>query len=263
VRAAGGDDAMVAAAHLHDVVEDTSVTIDHVRDEFGDDVAALVLGMTDQVPLSFGNRKARKRAESDRLGASDGRAQTIKLADIRYLAPLLVRGDDGLRRKAAELLGGIPTLKRKKRRRPLTTRPPRPNLGTSTQGIVPSDLRMETTMTTYTISDHGEITTGLGAVDAAEILLTDDGYEYEMRADADGGYTLYVSPHSRNSTLGGTPMVRSVIYTLEADEELAARDIAEAVIRSGRWEKGELNCMTDEAHAAMLAEIAADADMED
>lgn len=113
-------------------------------------------------------------------------------------------------------------------------------------------------MTTYTISDHGEITTDLSAVDAAEILLTDDGHEYEMRQDADGGYTLYISPHSRNSTLGGRPMVRSVIYTLETDEELAARDIAEAVIRSGRWEKGELSCMTDEAHAAMMAELAAE-----
>lgn len=113
-------------------------------------------------------------------------------------------------------------------------------------------------MTSYTISDHGQITTGLSAVDAAEILLTDDGYEYEMRADADGGYTLYVSPYSRNSTLGGRPMVRSVIYTNETDEELAARDIAEAVIRSGHWEKGELNCMTDEQHAAMMAELAAD-----
>lgn len=126
VRAAGGDDAMVAAAHLHDVIEDTPATIDQVRDEFGDDVAALVLGMTDQVPLSFGNRKARKRAESDRLGAADARVQTIKLADIisntpsiaehdpgfarvylaemRYLAPLLVRGYVGLQRRAAELL---------------------------------------------------------------------------------------------------------------------------------------------------------------
>lgn len=113
-------------------------------------------------------------------------------------------------------------------------------------------------MTTYTISDHGEITTGLSAVDAAEILLTHDGYEYEMRQDADGGYTLYTSPHSRNSTLGGRPMTRSVIYTLETDEELAARDIAEAVIRSGRWEKGELSCRTDEAHAAMMAELDAD-----
>lgn len=113
-------------------------------------------------------------------------------------------------------------------------------------------------MTTYTISDHGQITNGLSAVDAADILLTDDGYEYEMRQDADGGYTLYTLPYSRNSSLGGRPMVRSVIYTLETDEDLAARDIAEAVIRSGHWEKGELNCMTDEAHATMMAELAAE-----
>ena len=57
VEAAGGDPAMVAAAHLHDVVEDPPVTIDEVRAEFGNDVAQLVLGMTDQVPMSLGNRK--------------------------------------------------------------------------------------------------------------------------------------------------------------------------------------------------------------
>lgn len=127
VQRAGGDPCMVAAAHLHDVVEDTPTTIEQVREAFGPEVARLVLGMTDQVPLSLGNRRARKRAESDRLGAADGRVQTIKLADIisntpsiaehdpgfakvylaemRYLVPLLVRGDAALLARAREIVG--------------------------------------------------------------------------------------------------------------------------------------------------------------
>ncbi|MTJ93609.1 MAG: HD domain-containing protein, partial [Desulfovibrio sp.] len=36
---AGGDDAMVAAAWLHDVVEDTRVSLDEIRGQFGDAVA--------------------------------------------------------------------------------------------------------------------------------------------------------------------------------------------------------------------------------
>jgi GTP diphosphokinase / guanosine-3',5'-bis(diphosphate) 3'-diphosphatase len=40
------DDAMVMAALLHDVVEDTDLNIVHVREEFGDDVAHLVEGLT-------------------------------------------------------------------------------------------------------------------------------------------------------------------------------------------------------------------------
>jgi len=40
------DDAMVIAALLHDVVEDTHLNITEVREEFGDDVAHLVEGLT-------------------------------------------------------------------------------------------------------------------------------------------------------------------------------------------------------------------------
>lgn len=127
VRSAGGDPIMVAAAHLHDVVEDTPVTLEQVRDVFGPAVAELVGNLTDQVPLAFGNRKARKRAESDRLAGCSGAVQTIKLADIisntvsiaehdpgfarvylaemRYLVPKLVGGDADLLARAREIVG--------------------------------------------------------------------------------------------------------------------------------------------------------------
>lgn len=127
VQRAGGDPCMVAAAHLHDVVEDTPTTIEQVREAFGPEVARLVSELTDQIPLSLGNRKARKRAESDRLAGCDARVQTIKLADIisntasiaehdpgfarvylaemRYLVPLLSRGDADLLARAREIVG--------------------------------------------------------------------------------------------------------------------------------------------------------------
>ena len=39
------DENMICAAWLHDVVEDTPVTLADVRDKFGDDVAHLVLSL--------------------------------------------------------------------------------------------------------------------------------------------------------------------------------------------------------------------------
>lgn len=95
VRATGGDPVMVAAAHLHDVIEDTPVTTEQVREAFGPAVAELVVALSDQIPLAFGNRKARKRAESDRLAACDARVQTIKLADIISNARSIMERDPG------------------------------------------------------------------------------------------------------------------------------------------------------------------------
>jgi (p)ppGpp synthase/HD superfamily hydrolase len=46
VSALGGDESMVISAVLHDVVEDTPVTIEEVQELFGSDVAALVDGLT-------------------------------------------------------------------------------------------------------------------------------------------------------------------------------------------------------------------------
>lgn len=58
------DDVSVAAALLHDVVEDTEYTIDDIRDEFGDEVATIVEGLT-KISDVFANREI-KEAESFR-----------------------------------------------------------------------------------------------------------------------------------------------------------------------------------------------------
>ncbi|MGN0701535.1 MAG: RelA/SpoT family protein, partial [Oscillospiraceae bacterium] len=74
----------ICAALLHDVVEDTEVTLDDLRKKFGDDVALLVDGVTKigQVPL---HSKEEQQAENIRkilmAMSKDIRVIIIKLAD--------------------------------------------------------------------------------------------------------------------------------------------------------------------------------------
>jgi (p)ppGpp synthase/HD superfamily hydrolase len=78
----GATEAMVAAAHLHDVVEDTGVTIETVRDEFGSEVADLVSWLTDVSRPEDGNRAHRKARDREHTAAAPAEAQTVKLADL-------------------------------------------------------------------------------------------------------------------------------------------------------------------------------------
>lgn len=73
------DENVLAAAYLHDVVEDTPVTMQEVIDEFGDDVARLVYWLTDD---EKGNRKSRMKMATWRLAQAPWNAKLIKLADI-------------------------------------------------------------------------------------------------------------------------------------------------------------------------------------
>lgn len=89
----GATDVMVAAALLHDTIEDTKVTITDLETTFGPDVARLVWYLTEQTPLSAGNRAYRKQAECDRLASTPAAAQTIKLADLIDNSRTIVRYD--------------------------------------------------------------------------------------------------------------------------------------------------------------------------
>ena len=82
VRSVPHTDEMVAAAWLHDVVEDTPVTLDKIRDEFGDTVADLVGDLTDVSKPSDGNRAARKAIDRHHTELASPQAKTIKLADL-------------------------------------------------------------------------------------------------------------------------------------------------------------------------------------
>jgi GTP diphosphokinase / guanosine-3',5'-bis(diphosphate) 3'-diphosphatase len=78
------DSATIAAALMHDVVEDTSAELEQVREEFGDEVALLVEGVTKLSKINFASRE-QAQAENYRkmimAMAQDVRVVLIKLAD--------------------------------------------------------------------------------------------------------------------------------------------------------------------------------------
>ena len=84
---------MIAAAYLHDVVEDTQVTINDIEEEFGNNVATLVYGLTKQTRLSDGNRAVRKEFERQRLSDVSKEVQLIKHADLIHNLPSIVQYD--------------------------------------------------------------------------------------------------------------------------------------------------------------------------
>jgi guanosine-3',5'-bis(diphosphate) 3'-pyrophosphohydrolase len=94
----GGDEAQIAAAWLHDVVEDTPVPLSHIRMVFGPDVAKLVQELTDEFTKQNYpglNRRQRKAKELERLSKISDRAKTIKYADfVSNLESVSVLGPD-------------------------------------------------------------------------------------------------------------------------------------------------------------------------
>lgn len=71
-------------ALLHDTVEDTAVTVAHVRDQFGDGIAdgVAALSKNDEVPDGEGGSKHEQLVENlERIKASPLLVQAVKLAD--------------------------------------------------------------------------------------------------------------------------------------------------------------------------------------
>jgi len=102
----------------------------------------------------------------------------------------------------------------------------------------------------YTVLNHnGDIQAqGVDLAEAAHIVLTYDGHDYDIRRDEDGGHALYVSQFSLNSPFGGRPLVRCVDYFKNEAE------IYQFVVdHATNW----LNqmVMTDEDYAQMQQEI--------
>jgi len=80
----GLDATSAAAALLHDAVEDTRVELDQIEREFGEDVAAIVDGVTKLDRLRFGSKEAQQAATMRKMlvaMARDWRVLVIKLAD--------------------------------------------------------------------------------------------------------------------------------------------------------------------------------------
>jgi (p)ppGpp synthase/HD superfamily hydrolase len=102
------DDAnVIAAAMMHDVLEDTDVTAEEMRRVFGDAVTDLVLEVTDVSRPSDGKRTVRKEKDKDHLARSSASGATVKLADLidncvsiaahdKGFAPVYLREADAL-----------------------------------------------------------------------------------------------------------------------------------------------------------------------
>lgn len=82
VRTVTDNEDMLIAAVLHDVVEDTYVTLETITKIYGKTVADLVWWLTDISKPEDGNRKARKALDRAHTAAATAEAQTIKLADL-------------------------------------------------------------------------------------------------------------------------------------------------------------------------------------
>lgn len=77
------DDAVIiAAAWLHDVVEDTPITLEQLTEEFGTEVAGLVSDLTNASTEIDGGRQQRKAIDRQHTAQADPRAKTVKLADL-------------------------------------------------------------------------------------------------------------------------------------------------------------------------------------
>lgn len=72
----------LAAAWLHDVLEDTQVSRQDLLSVFGPVVGALVNQLTDVSTLADGNRAHRKTLDREHTGSAHPFAKTIKLADL-------------------------------------------------------------------------------------------------------------------------------------------------------------------------------------
>ena len=93
VKTVAHTEAMVAAAYLHDVVEDTGVSIELIRAEFGSEVSDLVGWLTDVSRPDHGNRAARKAVDRAHTAAAPAEAQTVKLADLMSNTRSIVEHD--------------------------------------------------------------------------------------------------------------------------------------------------------------------------
>lgn len=76
------DPESIAAAWLHDTLDDTPATFEDLIREFGPGVACLVTELTDISKPSDGNRAARKEVDRRHLALASPRAKTVKLADL-------------------------------------------------------------------------------------------------------------------------------------------------------------------------------------
>ena len=81
VEQSGGNEVEIAAAWLHDVVEDTSRSLENIRDNFGEEVARIVDGLTDPPEFNGMHTLERKIAQARRVSDESDSVKRVKIAD--------------------------------------------------------------------------------------------------------------------------------------------------------------------------------------
>ncbi|HWC38526.1 MAG TPA: RelA/SpoT family protein, partial [Acidimicrobiales bacterium] len=101
----GLDDVTIAAALLHDAVEDTGLALESVTEDFGPVVAAIVDGVTKLDRLRFDSREAQQAATMRKMlvaMAKDWRVLIIKLADRLHNMRTLASMPEWKQRRTAQ-----------------------------------------------------------------------------------------------------------------------------------------------------------------
>ena len=102
------DEAVICAALLHDVVEDTLFTLDEIRDMFGEEIALLIDGVTKLGMIKFKSKEERQLETYRKMivaTAQDIRVIIIKLADrLHNMRTLKFMREDKRKRIARETL---------------------------------------------------------------------------------------------------------------------------------------------------------------
>lgn len=81
VASCGGTPQEIAAAWLHDVAEDTPVTVDDIRKEFGEAIGDMVDGLTDPPHFAGEITRIRKAMQAERIVSKSDSVKKIKIAD--------------------------------------------------------------------------------------------------------------------------------------------------------------------------------------
>lgn len=93
-----GTPEQIAAAFLHDVVEDTQVTHAKIKATFGEVVARYVFYLTDISTKEDGNRRVRKAIDRAHIANAPPEAKMVKLADLISNTKSIVQYDPGFAR---------------------------------------------------------------------------------------------------------------------------------------------------------------------
>jgi guanosine-3',5'-bis(diphosphate) 3'-pyrophosphohydrolase len=79
--ASGGSDAEIAAAWLHDTIEDTDTILADIKKKFGEEVAAIVEGLTDLEGFEDLPTLERKTKQAERVKSESDSVKRVKIAD--------------------------------------------------------------------------------------------------------------------------------------------------------------------------------------